>query len=292
MAAGRPDKQQVRVMWGTQVKHASHDLSMNETLYLTLAGAYGHDVRHLVDIGIIQLTETGAVAPSETSKIVAVERGLTAYTELRERFPGLTVMNRSIEGLAGGDQDPTVYPGKDDKVRRALRARVVNFDYNQPLFVKADDKTGWLHYPQLILIQKLAQLHASTNPVNWVLLLTLNGQIEWPPSANDSVREFLAENIDAHAAFAADARRCLGEDLVNNIADDDTVDFAKLSAREQQLIISALVPKKIATLVHNSGWKTTTTANWIYGGTDAAAPMCTWAIQFSRDSRPPGRVYQ
>jgi hypothetical protein len=291
MAAERPDKQQVRMMWGKQVEKAADGWSGGEALYLTLAGANGYDIRHLVDIGLIETTETGAVADSEAQKVIAVERGVNAYTQLRERFPGLTVLNDSIESLAGGDEDTTVYPAKRDKIRKALRARVVNLDYNQPLVVAVND-SGWVQYPQLTLVQKLAQLHASVSPVEWILLLTLNGQIEWPTSAHSSVREYLAENISSYAAFAEDCRRCLGEELVSNITELDAIDFGKLTASEQQLIIAALVPKKIATSVHNSGWRTTTVANWTYGGVNQAAPMCTWATHFTWDSRTPGRVYQ
>ena len=47
---------------------------------------------------------------------------------------------------------------------------MVNLDYNGPLVVSLDD--FGLVYPQLTLIEKLAQLHANPKPaLNWVLFL-------------------------------------------------------------------------------------------------------------------------
>jgi hypothetical protein len=283
MLARRPDKQKVREMWGVHLTMASRNWKGPEALYLTLSGAAGTDIDQLTALGLITRPETGALSEKDAQKVVAVEKDLAAYTALREAFPGMTVYNRFIEELASGD-DPTVFPGKNDKVRRALRAHVVNLDYNGPLMLSADD--SGLHYPQLTLIQKLAQLHSSPLPaMNWTLLLTLNGEVRWGPRAHQPIRYYLAENIKRNATFAEQCRVHVGSAICDKLLSAPDIDFRALSVEEQRLIVAVLVPKKIASLVHTQGWVIETNANWRYGGTEGAAPMCTWAISFSWDPR-------
>jgi hypothetical protein len=293
MLALRPEKQLVREMWGRHVVTANERWEGPEALYLTLSGAAGTDIEQLTTLGVIRRTENGALAPEDASKIVAVERSTNAYTKLREAFPGMTIHNSYIEQLASGD-DLTAFPGKKDKVRDHLRAHVVNLDYNGPLILSAD--SSGLHYPQLTLIQKMANLHASPLPaMNWMLFLTLRGEVTWGAPAHQPIREYLADNIKRNAAFAEQCRTNVGADICDKLIAAPDMDFSALSTEEQRLIVAVLVPKKIAALVHYQGWSTKTTANWRYGGIGGAAPMCTWAISFIWDSRStylPDSVYE
>jgi len=208
MLALRPDKQIVREMWGQHVTTANRKWKGPEALYLTLSGAAGADIDQLTRLGVVKRMENGALAPEDASKIVAVEKSTIAYTALREAFPGMTVHNRYIEELASGD-DMTTFPARRDKIRHALRAHVVNLDYNGPLILSAD--SSGLHYPQLTLIQKLAQLHATPLPaMNWTLFLTLNGEVTWGPPAHQPIREYLVNNIERNVAFAEQCRVHVG----------------------------------------------------------------------------------
>jgi hypothetical protein len=294
MSSDRPDKHRVRTMWADRVVEANSDWAGPEALYLTLAGRYGLDIQNLIDRGVIKMTESQAVDPSDVPKIVAVENAVAAYTDLRQKFPGLRIINDRIEALAGGDVDTTSYPGRKDTIRHALRAHVVNLDYNGPLTVSLDE-TG-LRYPQLVLIEKLAQLHANPKPaLDWILFLTLNGEITWSESAHRPIKDFLCENIKRFEFFSQECRTYLGDEVYEALVADSEPDFTALTSDQQRLIVAALVPKRIAALVHHLGWKITTAANWRYGGGGDSAAMCTWAILFRWDSRSsyqPSQVYQ
>lgn len=294
MALNRPDKRRVRNMWADAVVAANERWAGPEALYLTLAGQYGFDIENLVERGIIGVTESGAFDPAGVQKIVAVESARIAYTGLRQKFPGLRILNDRIEALAGGDVDTTSYPGRKDTIRHALRAHVVNLDYNGPLVVSLDD--FGLVYPQLTLIEKLAQLHANPKPaLNWVLFLTLNGEVSWASPAHRLIKNFLHENMSRFQSFSQECQAYLGDTIHKALMDDAEPDFSALTSDQQRLVVSTLVPKKIASLVNHLGWKITTLANWRYGGTEGSAPMCTWAITFRWDSRSsylPGQVYK
>jgi hypothetical protein len=292
MSEERPDKRYVREMWVGIVELAGRDWVGPEALYLTLAGALGFDIKELISRGVIGLTEVGALNPADVRKVVAVEREFRAYASLRGLFPGLTVVPQDIESLAGGTYDTTKFPGKRD--RDAIRARVVNLDYNGPLIVTNEE--GGLSYPQLTFIRKVAQLHASPPPpIDWTLLLTLNGQISWHESVNGLVRDYLRENLESSTAFDDECSRYLDDKVHDSIIAQSEIDFTEMPRVQQQIVISVLVPKKIASLVYSDGWQTQTLANWRYGGTGSTANMCTWAIRFRWDKRSsyqPAQVYQ
>jgi hypothetical protein len=288
----RPDKGYVRNMWAGVVEQANGTWAGPEGLYLTLAGARGYDIRLLIERGLVRTTESGAIHPEDVAKIVAVERGRDAYRELRERFPGLRTIQSPIENLARGSEDLTRFPERRD--REAIRSRVINLDYNGSLTVQV--REGSIVFPQLSFIQKVSQLHAYPQPaLDWTLLLTLNGGIEWPDDAHDPIKDFLLENIKLSAEFSSECQRCLDLDVYNKIAADASVDFRHLPPTQQQTVTSVLVPKKIASLVVNAGWRTDVFANWRYGGVGSAAGMCTWGIRFNWDGRSsyqPNQVYR
>jgi hypothetical protein len=285
MQAQRPEKVRVRAMWGKVVARLNEDWSGPEALYLTLPGEAGYDIELLAGLGVItRMDNSKAIDPRDVSKVIAVERNLSSYTKLRENFPGLVVHEGTIESLASGATDMTVFPARRDKIRTHLRASVVNLDYNAPLELKSDE-TG-LHYPQLSFVQKLAQLHANPPPaMDWTLFLTLNGLVTWDPSANRPVQEYLAENLQTYPTFADQCDTRIGTAMCDKLTSVPDVEFSALTEAEQQLIVSVFVPKKIATLVHNQGWGTRTFVNWRYGGDGESAPMCTWAIKFTWDVR-------
>jgi hypothetical protein len=188
--------------------------------------------------------------------------------------------------------DATNFPGRRN--RHAIRARVINLDYNGPLVVS--QTAQGLSHPQLTLIQKIAQLHANPQPiVDWTLLLTMNGQINWTDEVFDNVRDYLLENIKLSSDFASECELKFSSGLYQDIVGERSVDFAGLPRPLQQAVVSVLVPKKIASLVHGLGWHTRTFANYRYGGVEGRARMCTWAIRFRWDARSsfePTRVYR
>ena len=124
MAADRPEKSTMRGLWVEEVQRlAGGDTDV--PLYLTMPGARGGDIQALIDAGIIDLTETNAVADPEKTRLVAVENSPQAIVELQRHFPGLKILQEPIESLLHSDK-LTAWPEGEHK--KFFRARVVNFD--------------------------------------------------------------------------------------------------------------------------------------------------------------------
>lgn len=292
MAAERPEKTTMRSLWVEEVCRADSTAAPARVpLYLTLAGAQGRDIQALVDRGVLELTETGAVENVADVRVVAIERSANALVELAKRFPGLKIIDQSLDALLHSTGALTWPRGEHHQL---FRAQVINLDLEEPL--KARTQEGQLSFPSLALIRKVATIHAAEPCVEWTLCLTLHGEVAWTQEQDTLACRFLAENFARDEQFAADARAALGNDLYEAIA--TTPASAKVRSRsraEQQRVLCALVPKRIAYEAHALGWKVTTTENLRYGGSGQRAPMATWIMRFEWDPRAsaePDTVYR
>jgi hypothetical protein len=282
MAAERPEKQTIRGIWVDEVRRIVQAPSPQPVpRYLTLPGALGRDIEALSVGGVIQLTETGALANPERLEIVAVERSPEAVVQLNRRFPGLKILEQPIESLLRST-GPLNWPQGEH--RNLFRAEVVNLDLDEPL--KAEMDQGQLSFPVLGLIRKLSVLHAVAPPVDWTLCLTLHGEVIWPEECDAPASRLLASNFQLDEDFANDARDVLGGELNDALQEDPpTVKFADLSRADQQRLLMVLVPKRIAFDAHRDGWKVDTTENLRYGGSQQRARMVTWVLRLTWDPR-------
>lgn len=290
MASERPEKEVVRQLWlETAVTYAEAYPDDRYPLYLTLSGAAGKDVAMLIANGLVPLAETGAIASRAKHRIIAVEANIQAVVALSERFPGLKIFQHPFQNLVRSESATRWPDGQDEEF---CRARVVNLDLNQTLV--AEEVAGQLRFPVLLWIQKLSQLHAEQR-VEWSLCLTLHGEINWLPEVCVAVQRFLCENFARESAFRTACETHFGPDLFDAVNSDIPCSFSGRSLIEQQHVLMAFVPKKIAQLVCPQGWLVQTRYNLRYGGTEGRAPMVTWIIEFAWEIRiasTPDAVYR
>jgi hypothetical protein len=283
MAAQRPEKQAVRDLWVEEVRRL--DSEQNEEsgvpLYLTLPGRQAGDLHALIAAGLLEVTETTAIATPDATRVVAVEASAEAVIALNKEFPGLKILERRLEDLLKASSD-MAWPSKSE--RRWFRAKVVNFDLTSSLH--AQMRQGQLFFPALAMVAKVARLHAEEPCVDWSLCLTLNGGLSWEAHVDHSVCQLLAGNFQEEPEYSDQARLVLGEQIHDAILDDPrAADLAGRSSEEQQRVVMALVPKCIARDAHRFGWHVDTVENLRYGGSGDAAPMVTWILRFTWDER-------
>src|SRR5438128_8562239 len=167
MAAERPEKATMRSLWVEEVCRAdSAGATDRVPLYVTLPGAHGRDIQALVDRGVLALSETGAVGDIADMRVVAIERSANALVELGKRFPGLKILDQSLEALLHSTGSFKWPRGEHHQL---FRAQVINLDLDEPL--KAPTQEGQLSFPSLALIRKDATIHADTPCVEWTLCL-------------------------------------------------------------------------------------------------------------------------
>ncbi len=282
MAEERPEKRTVREIWVDEVRRIEASGEREDVpLYLTLPGEFGLDIKALIDAGVVELTETQAVANPESLRLVALESSPITYVRFRQRFPGVMAIQNDLKSLLQGES-LFAWPGKDK--RAPFRARVVNLDLDCAL--EATVESGQLAFPTLALVRKLALLHAEPDPVDWTLCLTLHGELNWDAAGDKKACSFLATNFAREATFAEHARATLGEELFGRIKDDPKhLGASGLSPSQQQLVMMVIVPKQIAFDAHKFGWSVETTENLRYGGSGSRAPMVTWVLRFRWDVR-------
>jgi hypothetical protein len=280
MYADRPEKTAVRGLWLDVVVNYSSAYPDDEyPLYLTLSGAEGKDIQLLIDSGVVETTETGSIPAALKHRVIAVESNSAAVLMLNRRFPGLKIFEHPFHALVRS-ASATRWPNGDDE--KFCRARVVNLDLNQTL--SAEHHEGELRFPILQWIQKLSQIHAVPR-IDWSLCLTLHGEVLWPPSTCESVQRYLNENFEREPSFATSCARFLGDDLFAAVRGAEACNFSQRSGVDQQKVLMAFVPKKIAQLVHGHGWSVQTSRNLHYGGSGGHAPMVTWIIDFVWEPR-------
>lgn len=291
MEEERPEKRAIRGLWLELLQQIDHpNLEVPPPLYLTLSGALGMDIEFLAARGLVKKTETGAVHQDHYHKFIAVESSPTAVLALQRKFPGLKILEVSFINLVRS-ASPTAWPTGEHK--DLCRARVINLDVNAGLVAVEDQ--GQVVFPLLTVVRKLCQVHALPSQLDWHLLLTIDGRINWTESVGRAVQAFLAENFRREAEFARAARELLGQGLYEQVNANAVRDCGLLSAGEQQAILMLLVPKKIVQLVHDQGWRLVTLKNLRYGGTANRAAMVTWMLHFTWDpraTRTPDAVYR
>jgi len=286
MAAERPEKATVRGLWVDEVRRADQMFSgEGGPLYLTLPGAQGGDIHELIEAGVVSLAQNEAsIENPEDIRLVALENSPVAYVALRQRFPGLKVLQKDLRDVLGNDNWPT---GED---RAYFRARVINLDMNTPLKGTVED--GRLLFPALAFARKLATVHGDP-PINWTLCLTLHGEIKWSAAFERRVCKFLSENFAQDETFAEHARATLGVKIFKLICDEPSRSgLRNLSHENQQRVMMVLVPKQIAFDAHTTGWSVDTVENLRYGGTRKRAPMVTWILRFTHDDRDADVLYR
>jgi len=290
MSAERIEKQTIRSLWLKVVKEvAQAHPDTDVPWYLTLSGAEAGDIQLLIDEGLLSLTEVRSIQEKDQHKVVAIESSSQAILELQKKLPGLKIKRAPFQNLIRGDGLFSWPQGDDEKY---CRAHIVNLDLNNPLNGATCD--GEVNFPVLSWIRKLCQLHCKPPRYDWTLCLTLHGEVVWPEEVNAWSKSFLAENLCRDADFARGCREFLGEGLVTQVTGCSPVNFSALDRTGQQKIIMVMVPKIIAKLVHNEGWKISIERNLRYGQ-EGCAPMVTWIVRFtwsSDGSATPDAIYR
>ena len=230
--------------------------------------------RLLIKQGLLELTESGAVAADQQFRVVCIERDGMAVAELNRQFPGMKIVEGTVEDLLAW-QSQFTWPSTRD--RRLFRARVVNLDLDNALVAR---RAGELMvFPVIEVIRKLLELHATPRRLQWTLCLTLHGEIPWPGEVAESAQAFMRENLNRDVEFRAHAASALTQEFVERLLAASTIDFRDLHREEQQRFLMVFVPKKIAQVVQNLGWRLVTKHNFRYG-TPPNAPMAAWILEF------------
>lgn len=280
MGQGRADKHTVRMFWLEEARDYTNRYPEDEEpLYLTLSGAEGLDVQLLTEHGLINLTETGAIATEDEGKIIAVESSAQAVLHLQKRHKGLKILQKDFQSLVRGNE---YFSWPEGEERRYCRARIVNLDLNSEL--QAKQQKEYIDFPIIAWIDKVAALHTAAPTRDWSLCLTLHAEINWNNEVCNFAQEFLRDNFRSESDFAKSCQNLFGEDLYKDIDSKTSVDFAVLSLEAQQQVLRVIVPKLIAKRIQNQGWRMVTKRNLRYGG-EETAPMSTWIMRFTWDTR-------
>lgn len=292
MADRRLAKDTVRTLWMEQAKkYHKEDDSDDVPLYLTLSGAEAHDIRLLADNNLINLTETGGIAIDSISRVVAIEKDQPSALNLQRLLPGLQIVTQNVSNLISGDS--LINFPQNPKHVRFCCSKIVNLDLTCSLEIKSDD--GNVKFPIISWIEKISLLHAEKRPQkDWCLLLTLNGTINPSHNMDHFVKEFLQDNYRQSEEFRDSCSRFLGESLQQKLLEDSAIQLSSLQREDQMKVLMIIVPKKISQVVHRQNWNVNTLWNLRYGGNDKQAPMVTWVLNFSWDSRAsvtPNAVY-
>jgi hypothetical protein len=243
-------------------------------LFLTLPGPAAHDVRLLINNGMLELTESGAIADDHQFRVVCIERNGMAVAKLNREFPGMKIVESTVENLLAWQSKVALPPKKD---RRLFQARVVNLDFDNALVARR--AAGSVVFPVIEVIRKLVKLHAIPQRLRWTLCLTLHGEIPWLEEEAESAQAFMRENLDRDVQFRVHATSALTQEFVERLVAANTIDFRSLRRVEQQRFLMVFVPKKIAHVVRTSGWRVVTKHNVRYG-TRPNAPMTAWVLEF------------
>lgn len=293
MAEDRPEKGCMRELWmETVVEVDAHYAGDGPPLYLTLPGARGFEIDLLIARGVLETTETGAIAPEHQQKVIAIESRREAIAALAARYPGLKLLRESVQNVLK-TSTPLQWPAGE--ALDACRARVINLDLNTSFDCVVSD--GHLDFPLVRLVDKLAIIQAAQTPRPsvWHLMLTLDSRIQWTRAESRLIKEYLRANFDSEPAFAASARDALGDDLYEEILRDRGMMAAGLESAAQQALLMTLVPKALARVCANAGWRLETLRNLRYGDGAQRAAMVSWLFRANWDqqlSRNPEQGYR
>jgi hypothetical protein len=284
MVADRPDKDAVRRGWIADVVARRHEARPTEPLYLTLPGRAGHEIRMLIEAGVLRTAETGAIHQDDLGLVVAVEKDSDAVLALKQDFPGLRVLRRPVLDLMASDNSFSLGPADE---RYLCRSTVMNLDFNsKPKIVMRD---GQLVIRELVVIEKLAIHHGESEHINWTLFLTFNAMADLSQDAIGAMLHFLKANMDIEETFADHCRSKLNRKIQAAIEVQDAA--LALTHEDVQQLLMAYIPKKIAHMTHTK-WRILTRRNYCYGGHDDSAYMVTFAMDFVWDTRGSIDVYK
>ena len=247
-------------------------------LYLTLAGAEGRDIDQLVEAGLVEETETGGIAESSMTKVVAIESNAEAVLSLQRKFPALKILRDNLVSLLGG---PTILAWPAPGNRHVYRALVVNLDFDGAFTASTVD--GQLSIKEVELILKIAELHRDGEHRDWYLCLTGNAAMAWDPDVCEKVQNLLAENFSRVEEFGEAALGLMGKELYGSLV-TGVAALPELPPEQRQSVLMALVPKMISHRAHVQGWRVETRRNLRYG-VGQEAPMVTWILHFRWDER-------
>ena len=279
MEEDRVEKRVVRRLWLTELqRYAGRYREDCHPLLLTLPGRLGREIDMLIENDLLDVTETGAIDGHHAGRAIAVEHDGLAVSELQGRFPGLKILERPFHNLLRGDGLFT-WPSRGE--RQYCRARVVNLDLNRPL-MGGEGELG--HFPILVWIEKLLQLHTDPEQLHWTLCLTLQGETPWRGEHGLFVQRFMRNNLGLDEGFRDRVDEALSCSLVEVLRGELPIDFSGLPVADQQRLLMVFVPKRIAQAAHGRGWRIITRKNLRYGG-GGRAPMVTWVIEFVPEAR-------
>ncbi len=246
-------------------------------LYIsTLPGAMGGEINFLIEEGILRRTETGAIHAEDLNKIVAVESSKTAQIKLLKQFPGLNVLQMSIQSLIRGEGQLN-FPDNQDEIIYC-KAKIINLDLNEPL--KVDEAKNEIFIPVVEWIKKFCLLHKEDG-IDWSLCLTLHGEIFWNANVNAQVINFLIDNCNHDNGFREMLVMHLGEQTAQAIFNSQ-IDFTNIEQNTMQKVAMILIPKLLVQYAVNHGWLIKTIHNYAYAG-GGGAPMVTWIFNFHLD---------
>jgi hypothetical protein len=277
MHAERPAKAAIRALWVEVVRRRKAELPQSVPFYLTLPGAAGLDLKLLIEEGLIESTESGAIAEADNMRVIAVEKDSMAVLELQLNFLGLKIIeNDFYNGLHGFSQ--IAFPSGRD--RATFTAGVINLDLNDPIVYK----NGL--FPVIEAVVKIASLQAAATPRHdWTLLLTAQGEISWPQEVQEAAQRFLDEQCRLCPEFDTGCKRLFGDPLYGQVRNEEPFEMTSCQTVEQQMLLMAFIPAKLASRVYNTGWRVDTVRILHYGGELGAAPMVTWILDFCWDHR-------
>ena len=265
MGKNFPDKHTVRTLWLKQAQDYNKSYTAGYPLYLTLCGAKALDIKLLEQHGIIQFTESGAMATGYEDKVVAIERSLQAVLEVNRTLSGINIVQQDFKSFIAGNSLLT-YPAK--KAINYCLAKIINLDFDGSLDSSVTGNS--IEFPVLTWVYKVAQIHATHKPDEEMVSFpdfSIVQSIGLPPVSQD-VQDFLSANFATSPEFREMCRTLLGEALYSQIIGQVAVDFRILNSEDRQKLLMVFVPKKISQLVHVQGWQVKTLWNLRYGGQD------------------------
>lgn len=270
MDSERPAKQVVRSWWvQLAAERIDEARSSGRPLYLTLPGG-GHDIRALLDAGVIERNESGGIADGDRDLVIAIERNAMAATVIRQQFPNITTHPVPVSDFLAGDNAVT-YP--EGRRRKHARAALVNLDLNGSYSVDEDGSNVELRW-----ITKFAHLHGRSGDApacSWVLCLTLNAsRVDGDAGRVDDQVGFLLEQATHSPVLSA---------LISDLAPWVRAPKYRFSQESDssriQRLLMLLVPVKLATLFPSLGWRVTCLRVGLYGhDSEETAPMVTFVI--------------
>jgi hypothetical protein len=286
MADDRPAKQTIRRdLWLDVIKRRAQSKPDNVYLYATLAGAEGLDIALLIEEGLIDVTETGAIKEASLTVAVAIESNSEARSKLQGKYFGLEVLPEPFENLINGSSLIRYPSGKNLNIWQSL---VVNLDLNDPLRLELDD--GKLVLPLIENLVKVATIQRDrSHQDGWTLLLTLHSSLlvqtaETRAAVCQDLATLMEQNFAHSADYAGTFSAIVGsapdaeyfESLCTVRGEDDDPETERL--RQRTLLM--LVPKLIVDGAASMGWSVTEGPSAFYGG-GGDAPMATWVLDFA-----------